>query len=107
MANPWDIAAHLEVEEDTGHPDGRHVFRAVVADLQWDEDPKPGRPEMTGQWRLEHVDGYAETIDLPRPASAGLGLTSGRSFGGASSRSSLRRRWRRLQMCPGIVINSR
>src|SRR5207248_2833527 len=66
VANPWDIANFLEVEEDVGHPDGRHTFKAVVADLSWDEDPKPGRPEMTGQWLLAHADGSQETIDVPR-----------------------------------------
>lgn len=79
MANPWDIAEHLETEADEGHPDARHVFRAVVADLQWEEDPKPGRPEISGQWRLAHVDGYEETIDLPR-ASADEALKEARKL---------------------------
>jgi hypothetical protein len=71
LANPWDIAEFLEVVEDPGHPDQRHTFEAVVADLSWNEDPKRGRPEMSGQWLLSHIDGFTEEIDLPRANVAG------------------------------------
>jgi hypothetical protein len=33
--------------------------------MEWDEDPAPGRPEMTGQWRIHYRDGTSDTIDLP------------------------------------------
>ena len=33
------------------------------AQIEWDEDPAPGRPEMTGQWRLSYSDRTAEEID--------------------------------------------
>lgn len=39
---------------------------AHVADLLWNEDPKPGRQEMSGQWLLAWIDGFEQTIDLPR-----------------------------------------
>ena len=35
------------------------------AAMEWDEDPAPGRPEMTGQWRVHYRDGTSETLDLP------------------------------------------
>jgi hypothetical protein len=71
VPNPWDIAEFLEVEEDEGHPDQRHTFKAVVADLSWNEEIKAGRPEMSGQWLLAHADGYEEELDLPRSNVAG------------------------------------
>ena len=38
---------------------------ARCAAMEWDEDPAPGRPEMTGKWRVHYWDGTSEAIDLP------------------------------------------
>jgi hypothetical protein len=47
--------------------DEEHVIFDVerYATMEWDEDPAPGRPEMTGQWLVHFRDGTFEAIDLP------------------------------------------
>ncbi len=52
--------------------DDEHVQFDVgsYATLEWDEDPAPGRDEMTGSWRLAYRDGTSEVIDLPLDSRA-------------------------------------
>jgi hypothetical protein len=48
-------------------------IKALIANLGWDEDPAPGRNEMTGAWRLNFRDSLPDTdwrIDRPRSAKA-------------------------------------
>jgi len=42
------------------------------AQLDWEEDPARGRPEMTGHWRLSYRDGTSENIDLPQANRPGV-----------------------------------
>lgn len=37
------------------------------ATLVWDEDPAPGRADMTGKWRLSFRDGDHGDIEIDRP----------------------------------------
>ncbi|MGB0098425.1 MAG: hypothetical protein WBP81_38535 [Solirubrobacteraceae bacterium] len=44
----------------------------VLADLGWDENPAPGRDQMTGAWHVTFRDSLPKTdwrIDLPRTSA--------------------------------------
>jgi hypothetical protein len=50
-----------------------YMVRALLATVDWDENPAPGRPHVTGTWRLEFRDPIPEKvwrIDLPQDSLA-------------------------------------
>jgi hypothetical protein len=72
--NEWtpDLNQARVATKVAGEEDEQVVFDVErYAQLDWEEDPAPGRPEMTGQWRLSYRDGTSEVIDLPLANRAG------------------------------------